>query len=370
MSRLEAEAAPLVLTGAQEAAVERIVAAIGSGARFLLYGATGSGKTEVYLRACAAALERDRTAIVLVPEIALTPQALARFRARFGDIVACLHSSLSEAERRDERERIAAGEARIVVGARSAIFAPVERLGVVCIDEEHDPSYKHESDPRYDARTVAVQRAALDGAVAIFGSATPRPESWALLERIELGGRIAGALPPVRVVDLRREQGYPLSAPLLAGLGRIADEGGKAILLLNRRGVAPALHCRGCGSNRALPLVRRLARRSTRIAACIATTAESRRRRRDSVRRAGRPSWPGSALARNGSSASWPRACPSWRSSGSTPTRRQTRATTSGSSRGSRPRIAPSCSAPRWWRRATISRGSASPPCSTRTPGC
>ena len=248
VSRLEAEAAPLVLTGAQEVAVERIVTAIGSGSRFLLYGATGSGKTEVYLRACAAALERDRTAIVLVPEIALTPQALARFRARFGDVVACLHSSLSEAERRDERERIAAGEARIVVGARSAIFAPVERLGVVCIDEEHDPSYKHESDPRYDARTVAVQRAALEGAVAIFGSATPRPESWALLERIDLGGRIAGALPPVRVVDLRREQGYPLSAPLLAGLGRIADEGGKAILLLNRRGVAPALHCRGCGA--------------------------------------------------------------------------------------------------------------------------
>jgi primosomal protein N' (replication factor Y) len=134
-----------------------------------------------------------------------------------------------------------------VVGARSAVFAPVPCLGLVCVDEEHDPSYKQESDPRYDARTVAAKRAALEGAVAVYGSATPRPESWERLERLELGGRLAGPLPPVRVVDLRREAGYPLSAPLLAELGAIADRGGKAILLLNRRGVAPALHCRACG---------------------------------------------------------------------------------------------------------------------------
>jgi len=118
----------------------------------------------------------------------------------------------------------------------------------VCVDEEHDPSYKQESDPRYDARTVAAKRAALEGAVAVFGSATPRPESWATLERLELGGRITGKLPPVRVIDLRREAGYPLSAPLLQALGRIAERGEKAILLLNRRGVAPALHCRACGA--------------------------------------------------------------------------------------------------------------------------
>jgi primosomal protein N' (replication factor Y) (superfamily II helicase) len=121
-------------------------------------------------------------------------------------------------------------------------------LGVICIDEEHDASYKQESDPRYDARTVAAKRAALEGAVAVFGSATPRPESWGSLERLELGGRLSGPLPPVRVVDLRREAGYPLSAPLLAELGAIAESGGKAILLLNRRGVAPALHCRACGT--------------------------------------------------------------------------------------------------------------------------
>jgi primosomal protein N' (replication factor Y) (superfamily II helicase) len=248
---LAAERAPDTLTSQQAAALDRITGALdGEGGAFLLHGATGSGKTEVYLRACAAALERGRGAIVLVPEIALTPQALGRFRARFGERVALLHSGLTEAERRDERERIAAGEARVVVGARSAVFAPVAGLGLICIDEEHDPSYKQESDPRYDARTVAAKRAALEGAVAIFGSATPRPESWQALERLELGGRLGTRLPSVQVVDLRREAGYPLSAPLLAELGAIADGGGKAILLLNRRGISPAIHCRACGSTR------------------------------------------------------------------------------------------------------------------------
>ncbi len=246
---------PPALSPTQESALGRVVEALdGDGGHFLLYGATGSGKTEVYLQACAAALERGRGAIVLVPEIALTPQTLGRFRARFGDRVAVLHSGLTEAERRDERIRIASGQARVVVGARSAVFAPLERLGVVCVDEEHDSSYKQESDPRYDARTVAAKRASLEGAVAVYGSATPRPESWAHLERLELGGRITGELPPVRVVDLRREAGYPLSAPLLAELGAIAEKGGKAILLLNRRGIAPALHCRACGLTPRCPL--------------------------------------------------------------------------------------------------------------------
>jgi len=247
---LEGEAQPSSLTSSQQAAIELIVGAMdaGTGSHFLLYGATGSGKTEVYLQACAAALERGLGAIVLVPEIALTPQAVGRFRARFGEGIAILHSGLTEAERRDERERISSGEARIVVGARSAIFAPVRGLGLICVDEEHDASYKQESDPRYDARTVAAKRASLEGAVAVYGSATPRPESWDRLERLELGGRISGGLPPVRVVDLRREAGYPLSAPLLAELGAVAEAGDRAILLLNRRGVAPALHCRACGT--------------------------------------------------------------------------------------------------------------------------
>jgi primosomal protein N' (replication factor Y) len=246
---LPGEAEPAGLTSSQRDALGRIVSALdGGGGSFLLHGETGSGKTEVYLQACAAALERGRTAIVLVPEIALTPQAVGRFRARFGDGVALLHSGLAVAARRDERQRVLAGEARVVVGARSAVFAPVRGLGLICVDEEHDPSYKQESDPRYDARTVAAKRAALEGAVALFGSATPRPESWARLERIELGARLSGSLPPVQVVDLRREAGYPLSAPLLEGLGALAEGGGKAILLLNRRGLAPALHCRACGA--------------------------------------------------------------------------------------------------------------------------
>jgi primosomal protein N' (replication factor Y) len=254
VSGLAGEPEPAQLTPEQEAALGRIVAAMDAGSgRFLLYGATGSGKTEVYLQACAAALERGLGAIVLVPEIALTPQAVGRFQARFGDRIAVLHSGLTEAERRDERERIQTGEARVVVGARSAVFAPMRGLGLIVVDEEHDASYKQESDPRYDARTVAAKRASLEGAVAVFGSATPRPESWAALERLELGGRLVGKLPPVRVVDLRREAGYPLSAPLLAELGKVAESGAKAILLLNRRGLAPAIHCRTCGVTRRCP---------------------------------------------------------------------------------------------------------------------
>jgi primosomal protein N' (replication factor Y) len=253
-SALSAEPPPARLSESQERALERIDALLArGGGNVLLSGATGSGKTEVYIRACEAAVAGGRSAIVLVPEIALTPQTLGRFRARFGDRVALLHSGLSEAERRDERERIVAGEASVVVGARSAVFAPLSSLGVICIDEEHDASYKQDSDPRYDARTVAAKRASLEGAVAIFGSATPRPESWQALERLELGGRIAAPMPTVRVVDLRHETGYPLSAPLLSELGRLAEGGGKAILLLNRRGVAPALHCRACGTTRRCP---------------------------------------------------------------------------------------------------------------------
>ncbi|MFL5954146.1 MAG: primosomal protein N' [Gaiellaceae bacterium] len=243
---LGGEAEPLELSAGQRAAVARITS--GEPGNYLLYGATGSGKTEVYLQAIASMLERGFGSIVLVPEIALAPQTVGRVRQRFGDRVAILHSALTEAERRDERERIASGEARIVVGARSAIFAPIRGLGLIVVDEEHDPSYKQDSDPRYDARTVAVKRASLEGAVAVFGSATPRPESWAALERLELGGRIGADLPPVRVIDLRREAGYPLSAPLLRELRGVAENRGKAILLLNRRGVAPALHCRACGT--------------------------------------------------------------------------------------------------------------------------
>jgi len=249
---LPGEPQPASLTAEQASALERIVAAldVGVGDHVLLHGPTGSGKTEVYLQACAAALDRGLGTIVLVPEIALAPQTVGRFRQRFGDRVAVLHSSLGDAERRDERDRIASGEARIVVGARSAIFAPMRGVGLIVVDEEHDTAYKQDSDPRYDARTVAAKRAALEGAVAVYGSATPRPESWARLDRVALGMRIGAPLPRVTLVDLRREAGYPLSAPLLGALGELADGGGRAILLLNRRGVAPAIHCRACGLTR------------------------------------------------------------------------------------------------------------------------
>ncbi|MBA2295646.1 MAG: primosomal protein N', partial [Actinobacteria bacterium] len=223
---------------------------VGVGDHVLLHGPTGSGKTEVYLQACAAALERRLGTIVLVPEIALAPQTVGRFRQRFGEQVAILHSSLGDAERRDERDRIASGAARIVVGARSAVFAPMRSVGLIVVDEEHDTAYKQDSDPRYDARSVAAKRAALEGAVAVYGSATPRPESWAGLDRVSLTARIGASLPPVRLVDLRRESGYPLSSPLLAALGELVERGGRAILLLNRRGVAPAIHCRACGATR------------------------------------------------------------------------------------------------------------------------
>ena len=251
---LAAEPEPTELTSAQTDAVARILAALeAGGGHVLLHGPTGSGKTEVYLRACAAALARGLGAIVLVPEIALTPQAVGRFASRFGDTVAVLHSGLTDAERRDERARIAAGEARVVVGARSAVFAPVHGLGLLVVDEEHDGSFKQESDPRYDARTVAAKRASLEGAVAVYGSATPRVESWARLERLALPSRIGAPLPSVKLVDLRKEAGYPLSAPLLAELAGVEERGGRAILLLNRRGISGAVHCRSCGTTRRCP---------------------------------------------------------------------------------------------------------------------
>jgi primosomal protein N' (replication factor Y) (superfamily II helicase) len=245
------EREPDELTAEQRDAVSRIVAELdGTGGHVLLHGPTGSGKTEVYLQAAAAALERGRSVIVLVPEIALTPQTVGRFRARFGDRVAVIHSALTEAQRRDERARVASGAAPVVVGARSAIFAPVARLGLVVVDEEHDASFKQESDPRYDARTVAAKRAAIESAVAVYGSATPRAESWSRLERLALPSRIGAPMPTVKLVDLRREAGYPLSAPLLAELTSVAERGGRAILLLNRRGMSGAIHCRSCGTTR------------------------------------------------------------------------------------------------------------------------
>jgi primosomal protein N' (replication factor Y) len=228
------------LTEAQEAAVAACVEVLeAGGGDVLVHGVTGSGKTEVYLRVIEWALELGRGAIVLVPEIALTPQVAARFTARFGATVAVLHSGLSAGRRGSEHRRIAAREARVVVGARSAVFAAVPDLGVIVVDEEHDASYKHEADPRYDARRVAAKRGRLERAVTIYGTATPRPEAWAgVARRVSLPARVGGGLPRVEIVDLRLDGGYPLTRPLLDALGEI--------VLQNRRGAAAALHCRTC----------------------------------------------------------------------------------------------------------------------------
>ena len=156
---------------------------------------------------------------MLVPEIALAPQTVGRFRQRFGDTVAVLHSALSDAERRDERDRVASGAARVVVGARSALFAPLRGLGLIVVDEEQDAAYKQDSDPRYDARTVAAKRASLEGAVAVYGSATPRPRAGTASSGSCFRRGSERPLPSVRLVDLRREPGYPLSTPLLTELG-------------------------------------------------------------------------------------------------------------------------------------------------------
>jgi primosomal protein N' (replication factor Y) len=235
-------------TAAQRAALATIAGRVDAPGRpLLLHGVTGSGKTEVYLRAVAAALERGRSAIVLVPEIALTPQTAGRFVQRFGDSVAIMHSQLSQRERYDEWWRMRRGEARVCVGPRSAVFAPFEDLGLIVVDEEHDSSYKQEGDPRYDARVVAERRAELEGALLLAGSATPRPESLVRYERIELAERVDGRpLPPVEIVAMAGVSG-PLHERTRQELDGVRRRGEKAIVLLNRRGWSNFLSCRLCG---------------------------------------------------------------------------------------------------------------------------
>jgi primosomal protein N' (replication factor Y) len=244
----------------QRRAVERIVASLdgesGAPRQVLLHGVTGSGKTEVYLAAVEAALERGRGAIVLVPEIGLAPQAVARFRARLGDRFAVMHSALSPGERYDEWTRLRNGEASVCVGPRSAVFAPVRDLGLIVVDEEHDASYKQEGDPCYDARAVARRRAEDSDAVLVAGTATPRPESWLELPRLELPRRVDGRrLPPVELVDMRGAD--PRSGPLhpdtWEALERVRATGAKAIVMINRRGFAPWLTCRSCGHHWSCP---------------------------------------------------------------------------------------------------------------------
>jgi primosomal protein N' (replication factor Y) len=231
----------------QIAAVDALLEAMQTGGSRLLFGVTGSGKTEVYLQAAADALQRGRGVIVLVPEIGLTPQTVTRFVDRFGDTVALLHSGLSAGERHDEWLRLRRGEARICVGPRSAVFAPITDLGLIVIDEEHDASYKHEGDPRYDARAVAAHRAQQASALLLAGSATPRPESYARMPRLRLALRAdRSALPAVEILDMRDARGV-LHERTADALGELRRAHGKGIVLLNRRGWSNFLSCRHCG---------------------------------------------------------------------------------------------------------------------------
>ncbi len=256
----------LALHPSQSAALGAITDALGAGrsGTFLLEGVTGSGKTEVYLRALRAARDAGRTGIVLVPEIALTPQTVRRFTAHFPGEVAVLHSRMSPGERLDAWTRIADGVYPVVVGPRSAIFAPVLSLGLVVVDEEHEASYKQfDPAPRYHARDVAVMRAHVAGAVCVLGSATPSLESVAnaragkythlrMAERVPVAGRDAAPLPDVRVVSLTREREIrrlkgALSHDLREAIRARLARGEQTILLQNRRGYAPVLTCESCG---------------------------------------------------------------------------------------------------------------------------
>jgi primosomal protein N' (replication factor Y) (superfamily II helicase) len=269
---------PLQLNSAQSVVLEKIKAAMNHGedgkhgtfsilnppsSTFLLHGVTGSGKTEIYLQAIAHALEQGKGAIVLVPEISLTPQTVERFKARFSSgklqtLVAVLHSHLSAGERHDEWHKIRQGRARIVIGARSAIFAPADPLGLIIVDEEHEQTYKQEESPRYHARDVAIVRGQMENAVVVLGSATPSMESFYNCKRgkytlLELPERVDDQkMPRVRVVDMRqaavKEKGIPIFSPQLKeAIQQRIERKEQTILFLNRRGYSTALQCPKCG---------------------------------------------------------------------------------------------------------------------------
>ncbi len=246
-------------TPMQQAAIDAVNASWETGGRFLLHGVTASGKTEVYCHIVQGALSRGKRAIVLVPEIALTPQMVAWFTDRFGERAAVLHSRLSAGERFDEWQRIRSGEADVVIGARSAIFAPVSDLGVVIIDEEHETSYVSERNPRYDTRKVAQFRCEQENAILVLGSATPALKTYQNALRgyytlLELPQRVsARPLPTVEIVDMRQElvlgNRSMFSAPLVRALEECFDRGEQAILFMNRRGYNTFVSCRSCGQS-------------------------------------------------------------------------------------------------------------------------
>jgi primosomal protein N' (replication factor Y) len=258
MGGIETAAGPLTLNELQLDALATIVSRLGGFHPFLLHGVTGSGKTAVYLKAMQRALDRGQSAILLVPEIGLTPQMVGLLDAAFGERVALLHSALTPEERTEQWRRIHRGDAPIVVGTRSAIFAPAPNLGLILVDEEHDQSYKQEETPRYNARDVAVMRAKLANAVVVLGSATPSLESWqntvqGKYTRIAMNDRVKNRpLPEVELIDMRREfqetgQEQLFSRSLVEQTKLAIERGEQVIILLNRRGYSFAVICRACG---------------------------------------------------------------------------------------------------------------------------
>jgi len=252
---------PKALISHQQSALQALLNAADSGgfAPFLLHGVTGSGKTEVYLQAIEHCRNQNKNALVLVPEISLTPQLVRRFRARFGDGIAVLHSALSDGERYDEWRRIRRGEAPIVIGARSAIFAPLERIGIIVVDEEHEASFKQSDGLRYNARDLALVRGRDEGAVVLLGSATPlvttvQAAREGRLTLLELPERVAGRpLPEILPVTTRLTNEEPISAPLLAELALNLERGEQSLLFLNRRGFATWLSCPACNETLSCP---------------------------------------------------------------------------------------------------------------------
>ncbi len=254
------EAMEISLSAAQQASLEEIRSGLKrGGGRFLLHGVNASGKTEIYIQSVQQALELGKGAIVIVPEISLTPQLIARFRARFGEDVAVYHSQLTEAQRAREWQRLRAGEAQVAIGIRAAVFAPLDRLGLIVIDEEHEPTYKQDDPaPRYHAREVAFKRAELSGAVVVLGSATPSVESyWRArqggLRLLELKERVVGGNPPeATVVDLAGEDRL-LSPVLKQKIAGRLKAGEQVLLLLNLRGFARGAFCRACRTTQKCP---------------------------------------------------------------------------------------------------------------------
>jgi primosomal protein N' (replication factor Y) len=248
------------LNPAQQAAFQQIHESIQAKRfqTFLLHGVTGSGKTEVYLTAIETALAEGRSALLMVPEIALTPQMAGQFFSRFGDRVAILHSAFTDVERTEQWRRIRSGAASVVVGTRSGVFAPVQNLGLIVVDEEHDGSYKQEENPRYNGRDVAIVRAQAAGACVVLGSATPSLESRYNAEKgkytlLELPGRIESRpMPVVELIDMRQEfletrKQETFSRKLIDALGHRVESGEQTIVLLNRRGFSSFVACRSCG---------------------------------------------------------------------------------------------------------------------------